>query len=1144
MKLTAFLLLIGCLHVSANGFAQGKITMRKSNATLEEVLLEINKQTGVLYSANNETLQKAAPININVKDEDLQVVLGICFKGQPLTYSLKENIIIVKEKPGVVKVRIEGERNPIDVKGKVTDEKGNPIAGVTVTIKGTNKQTLTDESGEFSLASIDREAVLIFTSVNMETFEVKVNGQAELAVTLKTKVREMGEVTVTVNTGYQEIPKERATGSFIKVDNQLLNRSTSNDILSRLQGVASGVLFINGPLQDQRNNINIRGKSTIFANSQVLVILDNFEYDGDIKNINPNDIESVTILKDAAAASIWGAKAGNGVIVITTKKGKYNQRSKISFNSNLSVTNKPDLFQLNYMRSSDFIDVEKMLFDKGFYDGQIGSLNRPPLTPVVEVLLKKRNHQISDQEANEQINLLSSYDFRNDLLKYFYRKNINQQYSLNLTGGSNNQKYYVSVGYDKNLMNTKRNEFSRITINGQNVYAFLQNRLEISTGMFYTQTKSENNGTYNSAPYTYAQLADEEGNSLSIARYRQGYIDTAGAGKLLDWNYRPLDELRLSDNTTKGTDYQFNVGIKYRVIKGLEVDLKYRYSKGMNDNRNFQSQETFYTRDFINRFTNINWQTGTVTRPVPLGAILDLNNSTYTSQNFRTQLSYTKSWHKKNELATIVGMDLKDMRINNSAFRYYGYDEAHANSIIVDYVNSYKNYVTGLFSQIDNRQNLGSLTDRFVSFFGNSSYTYDNRYTLSGSVRKDGSNLFGVNTNQKWSPFWSIGISWNISNESFYKVDWLPFLKLRSTYGFSGNIDKSVSAYLTTIQSVNNNYNMPTMVLGNPPNPYLKWEKTGMLNIGIDFDTRKWLSGTVEFYQKRGINLIGSAPLPPSSGITLYRGNTSDMKGKGFDLTINTKNIDGIFKWYSTFLFSYSKDWVTSYKINPTKISTYISGGLNPIEGRPVTALYSFRWAGLDSAGNPKGYNNKQATTNYVNILNSTSLEDMVYEGPSQAPYFGSLRNTIIWKQVSLSFNIIYKMGYYFRRESINYTNLFNGNSLGHIDYEKRWQKPGDEFITNIPSIIYPNDPNRDYFYQFSEALVEKGDHIRLQDIQLNYQFEKLNIRNMILNGLRIYMYANNVGLLWKANKAGQDPDFVNSYSAPLSMSFGLTTNF
>lgn len=1022
----------------------------------------------------------------------------------------------------------------------------HPLRGATIKTDNSPATFQTDQNGYFNITTAAAQGKLIISYISYKTAEIPYSntskGPFEISLEPVTTTLEQ----VTVSTGFQTLPKERATGSFSTVSNQLFNRSVSTDVLSRLNGVTSGLLF--DKTAGNNMGITIRGKSTIWANSQPLVILDNFPYEGDLNNINPNDVETVTVLKDAAAASIWGTRAGNGVIVITTKRGRYNQPVTVSFNANVNLTQKPDLFYDKKISAADFIGAEQFLFDKGKYNNYINDGNTA-ITPAVEVMLRARNGTITTIERDAQLNQLAQHDLRNDLAKYYYRQSVNQQYALNLTGGSDKQQYYVSGGWDKNLATLAGNAYDRISLNANNTYSLLNHRLEISTGMLYTKSSSDNNAISpvfgNGAMYPYAALADEQGNTLPIARYRTGFPGNKANAALLNWEYKPLDELYLANNTTSRTDYQVSLGLKYKIIPALSAEVKYRYGNGTTENRDHDSQQTYFTRHLINYYTQINAATGAVTRPVPLGDILSLSNGAYTSQNLRGQLNFSQGWKGKHQLTAIAGAEIGEVLTHSDSYTMYGYDPNRETSLPVDFAGTYRNYITGSALSIPSGLGMSKLTNRTISFFGNAAYTYRNRYTLSASARSDGSNLFGVRTNQRWAPLWSVGTSWNISREPFYHFELIPVLKLRTTYGYNGNIDKNVTAYLTTKVAVANRYGVIYANVLNPPNPDLTWERIGQLNIALDFSTKNnTVTGSLEYYHKNGIDMMGDAVLAPTSGFTTYRGNTAAIAGQGLDFTINAALLSKGFKWNATALFSATRTRVTDYKVMPLTNGDYLTN-TTPRAGRDLNGVYAYKWAGLDPlTGAPVGYLNGMLSKDYTKMYTGLNLDDLVYKGAATPPYFGALMNSFSYQNFSLSFNLIYKFGYYFRRKSVNYGSLFSGSAgTGHADYALRWQKPGDELVTSVPAMVYPANAASDTFYALSETLVEKGDHIRLQDIQLSYDLIKANFPKLPFQSIKVYVYASNLGVVWRANHAGLDPDAAD-YPQPRSIALGLKIGF
>ncbi|WP_177230252.1 SusC/RagA family TonB-linked outer membrane protein [Chitinophaga sp. CF118] len=1164
MKFTGLLLLVACLQASAGGYSQN-ITLSVKNAPLEQVFKAIEKQTGLVFFYDNAWLEKANnKISIEVKDVPLAKALEICFKDQPLTYAIVGKTIVLRLKGSTVSIsRIEKDSPAVDtssirITGKVYNEKGEGLSGASIVVKKTKYTIGAGSGGAFSVIVPADEAVLVVSYLGYATKEISVSGaDVDLQIHLERATLALKDVTI-VSTGYQTLPKERATGSFEKIDNELFNRTTGPTVIARLEGIASGILFDKRLLPGASpglNQLTIRGLSTLEARKTPLVVLDNIPYEGDVSNINPNDVESITILKDAAAASIWGIMAGNGVIVITTKKGGYDKPLQVSFNSNVAITNKPNLFYLPQIKSSDFIDVEKWLFSKGNYDYQLNDTYYWPLiSPVVEILDQQRSGTITLNTAERKIDALRQYDVRNDYLKYVYRKAINQQYAINLNGGSKMVNYFVSAGYDKGLGSTVRSSNDRITLRTNLSFKPFKN-LEVQFGNIYTQTKSKDLGVFSALYYSpsilpYSRLADGQGNPLVVGRdYREEFVGKAGDidPRLLDWKYRPLAELDASSNIVRTNDWLMNMGANYKFNNVFSVDVKYQYGRTLFDARNWQGMESYYTRNLINLFTQ---PVGSlIERPIPLGGILDVSNRNVNTHTLRGQINANKSWNSKHHLIAIAGAEVRERHDLSNTHTTYGYDDNILGYKSVDFTTYFpaSTLPTG-GGTIPNSLYFGDNTNRFTSIYANAAYTYKSRYTISASARKDAANLFGVKTNQRGVPLWSAGAAWNISEEPFYKAKVLPNLKFRATYGYNGNSSNSISA-LSIIKYANYPApftNLPYASIGNPANKELRWEKIGIMNLGLDFGFRNnRISGSVEYFTKNSKDVLYITPLGLSTGFDLTVINSVDMKGKGIDLTLHSTNFEAHqFKWNTDFVFSYNENKITHYipaEVPSGSLFTSASDALIPIINKPLFAVYSYKWAGLDPlTGDPQGYDSKGLISKDYANLYAPSVDDLKYHGSAIPVYFGSIRNTFSWKNISLSANIIYKLNYYFRRTSTNYNQLFYYGQ-GHADFAQRWQKTGDEKITNVPSMVYPADYYRDLFYQGSAALVSKADHIRLQDITASYNIDK---SNGYFRNIRFYANVSNLGIIWRANKQGIDPDYGAGFPAPRTIAFGLNANF
>ncbi len=1036
----------------------------------------------------------------------------------------------------------------------VSAETGEPLEGATVRIKNTNIVTLTNEKGEFTLTQNNRTGAIEVSFLGYQSTEISFTDNTQtIVISLEEDHGALEEVTV--NTGYQEIPKERATGSFAQIDNELLNRKVGSNILDRIEDLTPGILFDRN--EGAPDALLIRGRSTIYSNTAPLIVLDNFPYDGDIGNINPSDIENITILKDAAAASIWGARAGNGVIVIKTKTGVSSEPT-VRFTSSAKITDKPDLYGQSNISSSDFIDLEIDLYNKGFYNALIeNTFTRPPLTPVIELLA---DSEISQLQKNNTISDLRLYDVRRDLERYFYQTAIDQAYALNISGRTDFVNYYFSTGYDSNVQNLIGSQNNRLILRSNNTFK-LNEKIELTAGLTYIRNNNMRGGnpalTLNSGGgkglYPYARLVDEDGKGLEIVKnMRKGYMENLGVGNLYNWTYRPYEEILASNFASNGRDIIVNTALNYKVNKLMNADVKYQFENALNISDYLQSEDAYYTRDLINKF----YQPNEINKfPAPKGGIRDVGSKEIISHQARVQLNFNKQWSNVHEVSAMTGWEIRDVANKGNGNRYYGYQRDGARVVSsVNYESEYPQYDNPYSrSRISGGESVSESLDRFLSYYGNISYTHSQKYTVSGSARIDQANLFGVSTNQKGVPLWSAGAVWKIDRENFYNFQFLPSLQLRITYGTNGNISRRTSALTTA------NYTSARLIpetagtILNPPNSALRWEKVRMFNSGLDFAFRRNVfHGSVEYYRKNSVDLLGQAPLDPTLGVLdgayngVFYGNVASVNGAGMDINLGSDiRINGIF-WKINGLLSYTKNRILEYMMVPASFgNAYLNSHfINPFEGKPLFSLYSFKWKGLDPVnGDPLGELNGNESKDWGGIYSSTTLNDMVYNGPVQPELFGALRNTLSYRNLSLSVNISFKSGYFFRGNSINYNSLMNGWE-GHGDYGIRWQKKGDETHTSVPSFQYPVNIQRDRFYDFAEILVEKGDHVRLEDIRLDYNLLSSLPKTSLIKKIQCSLYANNLGVLWTANKKGIDPYFQQSPRIGKSIALGLTADF
>jgi TonB-linked SusC/RagA family outer membrane protein len=1138
------------------------ITIKANKNTLRSVMNKIEQQSGYDFWYNKGSINESEKVSIEIKEQSLEAALKTLLIPRKLSFEIVDKTIFLKPLTG--KTPDNPSKSIIIIEGAVVDKQGKPIPNATIKIKGTTIMTSADESGRFKISRLTENGILIATSLGYLPNERPFSSNDKtLNFILQSDENKLEDVQV-VSTGYQNLPKERVTGSFAQPIKEVFESRVSTDVLSKLKGITSGLLFNSNTsrVNGGENDLSIRGRNTIFANDQPLIILDNFPYSGDINNINPNEIESITVLKDAAAASIWGVRAGNGVIVINTKQGKFEQPMKISFNTNLTIGQKPDLeYNQNQLDAQNYINLEQYLFSKGYYDNFLTDVvNFPVVSPMVALLQRNRLGLINTQQLQNELNNFSIRNINTDVSNFFYKTTSMQQYSVNLAGGAKSLQYSFSGGYDKNVGPLNKNGLQRITLNTQNTYR-LFNHLEASIGLNFIKSDIKKDNTFNSISgslFPYERLADEEGNFLPISYgFNTSYLSSALANGFLDWRMIPLQEIGLQENKTRDLNFRGNLGLKYTIIGGLSVEVKYLYQSFNSQSRIFQPQSSYAVRNLINRYSTV--INGKVTGyNIPIGGTLGLTNSSNEMNSIRGQLSYNRRI-KKHELNGIIGYELSEATAKSHSSSYLGYNDDIGTFAVLNNTATYNLNPSGSGS-IGNGLNLLGTVNRIRSSFVNVGYTFEDKYSVSASARIDGSNYFGVSTNHKSVPLWSVGAKWEIDKERFYKIDWLPSLKLRTTFGYNGNLDGSITG-ITTFRYVNNAQytNLPYAVTSNIGNPDLRWEKTALTNIAVDFATIKnRITGSIEFYRKKGTDIIGFKNFPTSSGITTLKGNYADMRAQGLDLTLTSQNLRSEFSWQTTFQLSLAKDKVIRYDVTPTTAQIVASDGnssvATPLVSSPVFGIYSYRWGGLNAVnGNPIGYFQGNESEEYVAITSRTPISDLKYSGTARPTVFGGLSNQFSYRGLALNVQIIFKAGYYFRKPTINYSLITSGGGASlnvNRDYVRRWQEPGDEKNTQVPSQTYPSSPTRDSFYQYSEINVLKGDHVRLQDISLSYDIKKTSIPKLPFQNLKIYFYANNIGIIWRANKEGYDPDAVpasldrSTFVQPRTFAIGLKGSF
>lgn len=1166
MKIMVLLMTTFLLQVSAAGFAQ-KVSFNKNNASLKELFTEIRKQTGYNVFWQENKVNDALTFNASFKNIPLEEVLNSVLPQQQLNYKIVNKTVVVTKRERTLVEKVTSFFTNIIAEGKITDgETGKPIPNVTVTLKGSTRSVVADEKGFFRFSGLPENAILQFSSIGYKAHEASA---AEAMLIRMTAIAQTLE-DVVVSTGYQNIKKGSTTGSFSVLTAKDIESTPSINLMERIQGRIPGV-----QIDVRTNTIQIRGTSS-YQNQPPLVVIDGFPSlnkeltkvasglidpnptntnqpsttgNSIISSFNPADIESITFLKDAAASAIWGAKAANGVIVITTKKGK-KEKSDINFSATVGTSAPGNFSNMNTMSNAEYIDLERELVDKGFIQDPVANLIASPANgyrtaPVSEAqqwMFKAKRNPIYAAQRDSALNVLANRSNRDQLKKYLLQSAVTQQYNLSFSGGSDFSTYYVSGNYTKDQSVFKGNTGEKYNVLSNLTNNFLNNRITLTTGLNYSYSKSQVNsaalqalslGSFGLAPYE--MLVDENGNRIQKGvTFTTSTSDSLTRTKnLLPWTYNAIDELNYNNTINTSNQIRINTSLNGKVTDWLNINVSGQLQKSMDEQLNLQNENSFYTRNLINTGTNPTNVPITGSRyGFPKGGIYNTGKINKDDYTLRAQFEIRKDWNSKHHFDMIGGTEIRQEKSSGSRQILYGYNEDLSTSVNVNTVGTAARYNTiyaGGTSSIPAPQTgIFRNTRRYLSYYTSATYAYLNKYFITGSARFDDINVLGASRKARATPLWSTGLRWDVTKEDFMKeLEWISSLTLRGSYGKSGNNPgQSTNVSTVTLGSTDSYSQLPYSTIGYPVNQDLGWEITGMFNLGLDagfFNNRAILS--VDVYSKRTTDLLMGLPLNSAYGWTSLNYNAGTLSGNGVDMSlfgtfIKARNWD----WSADFNFSYNTNKITESRIEPL-----INTGVRLTPGYAVDNIFVYRWAGLDNTGKSQIYDAKGGIIASNN--NTVALEDLASGGRTIAPYFGGFGTTLKYKQLSLYARASYNLGHKFLIQNIDqslyptgagYDGLI-GNNQALVN---RWRQPGDEAFTDIPGLtgIDINTVNR---YMYSDLNIRDAGNIRLQQISLNYNVPKNVFKSTpFIKGIHIGATVSNLGLLWVANKEGVDPSY------------------
>ena len=1162
--------------------ASVKVTLERQNASLNEVLQEASKQTGVDILYNRNLVEGMVVKEIKVTDKDLRAFLDDLLPQFKLTYSFDNNIVVVRKADATTMP----ER--VVVKGHVTDMKGNPLPGVSVILKGTTVGTASNADGDFELPLTRRDdIVLIFSSIGMKRMEHPVKDpNVFLQIKLEEDVTELQEVDVVVNTGYQEIDRRHLTSAVSSVRAEDILNAGMSTIDQALEGrIPDLVLMTNSGEVGATPRIRVRGTSTILGNREPLWVLDGIvltdpvdidpeelndpDYVNIIGNaiagINPQDIERIDVLKDASATALYGTQAANGVIVVTTKAGhvgklqiKYNHSSQFTrrprytdkniyvMNSQERVQFSKDLINLHYKFPSN---MEMVGYEGAWYDWQNGA--------------------ITYDEYLEQVKRFETVN--TDWFKLLTHDAYSHKHTLSVSGGNEQVRIYGSFGYNRDDGVSNHSYVDRYTVLFKADASFNE-KLRVSVNVNGNVQKKDHVPSEIAAiDYAYnttrALPAYNEDGSL----YYHLTQDAYGTTSANSFRYNILNEIDNSSNTYNGTSIMATLTARYNIKPLWNVTLTGSYSYSSTKQETWWGEETNY----IARLRNAELEDGPIEGDpeclVPYGGLLTTTNSEAESAMFRLQnnLSVYLDEAQSHMISSALGYEVTTTKNTASTIERPGYFKDRGMQFVAlgdaleDFPGLIDYYGEG-YQQLTN-----SLTNK-ISGYLTLSYSYKYHFTLNVNGRFDASNQFGSRSNEKFLPIWSVSGMANLKDIFAYYQNWLSEARIRVSYGHQGNmIDGQTPNLLIRQGTVSTVYDGEYYAtVSSLPNPNLKWEKTAQTNVG--FDLSLWdgrLSANGDYYYKKTTDLFTAVNVAPTNGVSSYTMNNGVMINKGGSIQLSGYPIDKKdFRWYMSAYYSVNFNDVRTDVAENYILEDYL-GGTAVVNGQSISTFYSYKFMGLNPENGAPMFDDWEDRWHLLVGKDLEKVVTLVLEdsGTREPKFSGNWNNTFVYKNLSLGLNFSYSLGSKVRLFEM-YGPIMNGVSAAtnvRKEFLDRWKVPGDEKRTVYPSIISPSDPDYSRYtshysaadravgansgvpkfatnvwqmYDDSNLRVVSGNYLKLQSLVLRWRMPVNLLKKTPFTQFDISFNTHNCFTISAKELKGQDPTQAGFADAGLSV--------
>ena len=1137
-----------CFFTSiASGVTQNRVvSLDFENVELSKALKSLSEAADCKFIFNYDDLN-SYKVSAKLENKSVEECLDILLKGMPFKYSHEGELIVISYKSN-------DEKKIYTVRGVVKDETGMPLPGVAVIQKGTTLGAATDVDGRFEFKLTEKNVTLVFSFVGMKTKELLYDGSDKLLdVTMEEEVEMLGEV---VATGYQTISRERSTGSVTILKAEDLGKVQSTSLVSKIEGLTPG-------LSTYGDELEIRGASSFAVSSTPLLVVDGVVMNQALSSINPDDVETITVLKDAAATSLYGVRAANGVIVVTTKRGSKEEKLNVNLSANFYFNPVPKISYMDYASTSDIIDFEiDFLKNESLYQSNPGeyfdSKNDPSAyknyTRIERYYYELYKGNMTQAEVDEKINAMRKNDYRKEAQDILTHTAITQDYNLSLSRGGKNSNLFFSLRYQNNGKYLKSSSADKYSI-------YLKNELDLTdwfkltlgANTYITKQEASQAGVTYLEFMPYERVVTESGNP--VYQYKHNFYHSMEINEtegLEFMGYNLKEEMNKNMQKTNSLYVRLFAHTDFKLLKGLDLGLKFQYEKTNTSIIQYDEADSYLMREMVNRYAS--GSVGDFEYNIPQGGHRSEQHQNDEYFNFRAQLNYQTTFAEKHDLTVLAGGEIRQDANDVTYSERYGYDDQKLTYKQVDWL-TLSNCVSGqLVSSLQTKNEMLQVSDvkhRYVSAYANAGYTYDAKYSLNASVRVEQADLFGSDPKYRYRPLWSVGASWLMTRENFLKdIAWLDMLKLRATYGITGNVDQSSSPYLLG-SYFNSLYTQASLTdILTPPNNMSRWEKTSTLNIGVDFAFISRLRGSMEFYRKYSSDLLANKTLDPSLGFETARVNNGAMRNIGFELSLSydwLKNKD--WDLNTTFTAANNKNEIRKVGFTPSNaIDMFLYPNSNYLKGDAFNSIYAYRYAGLTENGDPSVYDENGDIKANEPVRNINAL---VCAGQLTPKWNGALTVNLRYKTWEFFTKFVYYTGHSLRNDVTPLYSMYSDlNGSLHKDIVNRWTE--DNKDTDIPA-IRPGGSNdqeqREYLWKYADAHVKSASFIKCRNIGIAYSLPKDLIKKWNLQNVNIRAQVDNP-FYWAANNEGIDPESFNANGGKRTdfmmptYSVGLSINF